>query len=163
MLVEASASSPELAIAVANAGSKALVGAVNTINEKQLASADSILDEYGKAARCRTGQDDPRDLVTLQGELAHRHAAQKIIYQRLATAARQGPAQGPGARRRTTRAWSRRADLNEQVITQVSSAHSTGDNRKKTLEIALLGSLVAGLLLGTAIATWLDRRGTTRA
>jgi capsular polysaccharide biosynthesis protein/transposase-like protein len=163
VLVEASASSPELAIAVANAGSKALVGAVNSINSKQLASADSILEEYGKAVTVLNQDQAQVDNLKLAG--ADSNNANPTLKNQYALALVAVSKDNLKVQALSTdyQGVVTPSDLNEQVITQVSSAHSTGNNRKKTLEIALLGSLVAGVLLGTAIATWLDRRGTTRA
>jgi capsular polysaccharide biosynthesis protein len=162
--IEGSAASSEQAVRIANAGSVALVHAVNTLNEKQTKAGESLLQQYRVADEQLLR--DQESLATLQSQLnaASTSAAPPIREQVLAAqtavdadrvrlnalADDYGGSYSP-------------SQLDQQVIQRVGGASPTGSDRMRVLEIFLLVAAIAALVIGIALAAAVDLRGRMTA
>jgi capsular polysaccharide biosynthesis protein len=169
VLVEASAKSREQAVALAKAGSAALIDAVNTLNEQQGKAADDLLKQY---------QDADRVLIAAQinvNSLRQQYAAQlnggaaaatlddlqtKVNVAQTEVDAAQVKKDALAA---TYNGVFSPTALNSQILQRVGTAAATGNNRKSTLEMGVLVGLVLGGLLGLGLAVWIDLRARTSA
>ena len=158
--VEASAKSSEAAIALARAGSAALVAAVDDLNEQQNKSSEDLLEQYRAAAK-------------LQIE-----ATSRLVLLQAAAGANPTPGQQDqiNAAETEVAAAKVKADaldeafkgtfnpsaINTQVIQPAGAPTATGDNRKSTIQAGVLIGLVAGGLLGLGLAMWIDLRARSR-
>ena len=159
ILVEATADSAEAARAAANAGARGLVKAVDRINARQVAATQDLLEIYRKADEVLQRDTETLDQLQRQvdnlGTSASAGLREQLIaakttvsvdtVKRDALAADYAGAYTP-------------ADLNSQVLQPVGTASDSGNDRIRFLQIALLVSLVAGLLVGVGIAVLVDRR-----
>lgn len=168
VLVEASAKSRDQAVALAKAGSAALVDAVDTLNQQQSKATDDLLKQY---------QDADRTLIAAQinvNSLRGQYAAQlnagagattlddlqtKVNVAQTEVDAAQVKKDALAA---TYSGVFSPTALNSQVLQRVGTAAATGNNRKSTLEIGVLIGLVVGGLLGLGLAVWIDLRARSR-
>jgi hypothetical protein len=161
--LEAHAAHAEDALAIADAGAGALVQAVNTLNQRQLQSAQDLLDQYRQAdnALLRDQQTlkSLQDRLTREGPDAPQSLQDQVLAAQTAVDADQlnlnalasdyEGAISPG-------------QLNEQVVQRVGKADPAGNDRTTFLQIALLVGLVGGALAGVALATMIDARAARR-
>jgi hypothetical protein len=163
IILESHAANAPDALAIANAGAGALVHAVDTLNQKQLQSAQVLLGQYRQA-------DDVllRDRQTLQalqqrldreGTEAPQSLKDQVLAAQTAVDADQlnlnalasdyEGAISPG-------------QLNEQVVQRVGEADPAGNDGRSFLQIALVIGLVGGALVGVALAAAIDARAARR-
>jgi hypothetical protein len=161
--LEAHAAHADDALALADAGAGALVQAVNTLNQRQLQSAQELLDQYRQAddALLRDQQTlkSLQDRLTREGPDAPQALQDQVLAAQTAVDADQlnlnalandyEGAISPG-------------QLNEQVVQRVGKADPAGNDRTTFLQIALLVGLVGGALAGVALATVIDARAARR-
>lgn len=158
--LDATATSAERAVALAKAGSVALVDAVNKLNEQQNQSAKKILDQFNAANQIVI--DTQAQLNQLQPTLAAQTTA-------AGTAQVQAQINAAQAKHDTAKvqadalnaAYSgvyQPSAINSQIIQSAGPPKATGSNRRSTLEAGVLIGLVAGGLLGLGLAVWIDLR-----
>jgi capsular polysaccharide biosynthesis protein len=163
ILLEAHAANAHDAVAIANAGAGALVKAVNTLNTEQLQSSHQLLDRYRKADDALLR--DQQTLKSLQNQLnqqganAPRSLEDQIVAAQTAVDADRLDVNSLASDYEGTLSPGR---LNEQVVQRVGKADATGNDRMAFLEIALLVGLVAGVLVGIALAALIDARAAHR-
>jgi hypothetical protein len=155
--VESSANSSAQAVAIANAGSAALIDAVNTLNKQQDASSNELLSQYEAVDRDLLVAQ--ASLATLKQQLAASSgtAAQNIQKQvNLTQTQVDGLQVKLQALSSAYNGVFNPTAINSQVVQRVGVAHATGDNRRSTMQIGLLIGLFVGGLLGLALSVWLD-------
>jgi hypothetical protein len=164
--VFATASSAQQAVAIANAGSRALVDAVNTLNQQQSTSADALLTQYEDADRdLLVAQDNLKDLeAQLQlagpGGLAADNIQKEI---NVAQTQVDGLQVKLNALSSAYSGVYNPTAINTQVVQRVGNAEATGSNRRRTIELGVLVGLVGGVLIGLGLAVWLDLHARKRA
>ena len=161
VVVEGSATTSDGAVAIAKAGSAALVEAVNQLNADQNKSADQLLQQYkaadhdllvatialnsAKAQQAGNNTDEAQAKVnSAQTEV---DAAQVKLN---ALSAAYSGVYSPTA-------------IDTQLLQRVGTASATGSNRRSSLEIGVLVGLVAGGLFGLGIAVVVDLRARRNA
>jgi capsular polysaccharide biosynthesis protein len=158
--LDATAASPERAIALAKAGSAALVDAVNKLNEQQNQSAKKILDQFNAANQIVI--DTQAQLNQLQPSLAAQTTAAgaaQVQDQINAAQAKHDTAkvQADALNEAYSGVYQPTA-INSQIIQSAGPPKDMGSNRRSTLEAGVLIGLVAGGLLGLGLAVWIDLR-----
>ena len=158
--LDATAPSEERALALAKAGSQALVAAVNKLNEQQNQSAKKILDQFNAANQIVI--DTQAQLNQLQATLAAQTTAagaDQVQTQINAAQAKHDTAKVEADA--LADAYSgvyQPTAINSQIIQSAGPPKDTGNNRRSTLEAGVLIGLVAGGLLGLGLAVWIDLR-----
>ena len=152
------------ALALAKAGSAALVDAVNELNDQQNKSANAILKQFNAGER-RSSSPAQSPAQPVAGQLGGPAATGPA--QRRSGAGRRSMRTRPSTtRRRSKRTRSSAAysgvfnptAINSQIIQTAGPPKATGSNRRSTLEAGVLIGLVAGGLLGLGLAVWIDLR-----
>jgi hypothetical protein len=157
ILVEGSASTPEQAADIADAGSRALVEAVNTLNQEQSASAEALLNQYEETDRELLVAQANLDTLRQQLSGASGTALDNIQKQiNLAQSQVDGLQVQLAALSSAYNGVYNPAKINTQVVQRVGDAEQTGSNRTRTIELGALVGLVAGALIGLGLAVWLD-------
>ncbi len=165
--VHASASKQGVAVALATAGSKALVKAVDQINVLAQSEVTQLQSSYATAEVQAASLQ--ATITVLKGDLAALSARPQTstTVAREASLSSKISADSSSAQVDQLKASAASAQYEaqvsslqdeEQVISPVGSATSTGSNRKKLLEIALLAGLIGGLVVAAAVATAIDVR-----
>lgn len=159
--VSAAATSSAHAVALANAGSAALVTAVNQLNEQQSKASSQLLQRYQQADQVLL--DNTRTLTNLQQQLAANPTNSSLVQQVVSaqTVVDSDKVQ-VDALAADYSGTSTPSQLNEQLVQPVGPARATGNDRKTFLEIALLAALVIGFIAGGATAIFVDLRLRTR-
>jgi capsular polysaccharide biosynthesis protein len=161
VVVSAKATSRAHAVALANAGSAALVKAVEQLNTQQSKATANLLQDYQRADQLLV--IDTRVLTILQQQQAASPADSRLA-QLVANAQTQVDKDTlqrdaiAGAYRDTYSP----SKLNEQIVQRVGRASPSGNDRKTFLEIALLAALVGGFVIGSGAAVLVDVRRRTR-
>ncbi len=168
VLVEASAKTSDGAVALAKAGSAALVDAVETLNQQQSKATDDVLKQYQDADRvliaAQINVNSLRQQLTTQTAAGAPAATLDDLQTKVNIAQTEVDAaqlKKDSLAATYSGVFSPTA-LNSQILQRVGTAAATGDNRKSTLEIGVLFGLVAGGLLGLGLAVWIDLRARTR-
>ena len=167
VLVEASAKSSDQAVALAKAGSAALIDAVNTLNQQQSKSTDDLLKQYQDADRVLIA--DTINLNSLKGQYTTQlnGGAAASTLDDLQTKVNVAQTEVDAAQVKkdalaaTYNGVFSPTALNSQVLQRVGTATATGNNRKSTLEVGVLVGLVVGGLLGLGLAVGIDLRART--
>lgn len=169
--VEGQASTAAEAVAIANAGAAALVKVINAATNASTAQLDDTLKAY-KAAE-HEAQVDTADANLLQSELnqltgsignnaptpaqvqAEDHLNAEIASYQTAAGAANLKAQGYSSQYQQ--------DLppltaQEQQVQQIGGASSSGSDQRSFLEAAGLAGFVGGLVIGLALAAFVDMR-----
>jgi capsular polysaccharide biosynthesis protein len=152
------------AVAIANAASSALTDAINAVNQQTTAANSSLLSQYQNEAL--TMEKDQQTVTSLQGQLAGSTGATRgAIEQQLAAAS---AAVDTDRFKLSTLQNQYQAEFNpnlaiEQAVTPLGGAAGQGGNRTSHVEIGGIGGVVAGVLLGLAIAASIDVRADRRA
>jgi transposase-like protein len=151
------------AVAIADAGAAALVHAVNVLNEKQLQSAQVLLDQYRQAddvlLRDQQTLRTLQDRLTREGTDAPQSLRDQVLAAQTAVDADQLNLNALG---NDYEGAISPGQLNEQVVQRVGAASATGNDRQEFLQITLLVGLVAGIVIGVAVAALIDARATHR-
>jgi hypothetical protein len=159
--VSATAPSSRHAVALANAGSAALVIAVNQLNEQQSKASSQLLQRYAQADQVLL--DNTRTLTNLEQQQAASptdpHLLQQVVSEQTVVDSDKVQLDAIAADYAAT---SSPSSINEQLVQPVGPASATGSDRKTFLEIALLAALVVGFIVGTAAAVFIDLRLRTR-
>lgn len=157
--VSATAPSSAHAVSLANAGSAALVSAVNQLNEQQSKAAANLLQRYQQADQVLLS--DTRTLTSLQQQQsANPGLGQQVIAAQTVVDSDKVELDAIGQDYAGTFSPSQ---LNEQLVQPVGPARPTGNNRKTFLELALLAAIVVGVMAGTGLAVFVDLRRSSRA
>jgi transposase-like protein len=155
--VSASAPSSAHAVALAGAGSTALVNAVNKLNEQQSQAAAELLQRYQQADQVLL--NDTRNLQALQQQQAANPGNAAFVQQAVAA---QTVVDSDKVKVDTLASdysgTSTPSQLNEQLVQPVGHARATGSDRKTFLEIALLVAVVLGFAVGTGAGVVVDLR-----
>jgi uncharacterized protein involved in exopolysaccharide biosynthesis len=157
--VRATSSSANDARAIANAGARALVKAVNGINAAQKTLGDDLLAEY-QTADAQQLKDSAR-LQDLQRQVTQAGAAATDAQrQQVIDAQTQVDADNLKLRALESDFQSALtpAQLNQQIVQPVGAAGSATNDRTKFLEMALVVAIVAGALVGLGAAVLVDWR-----
>jgi hypothetical protein len=164
ILVEGSASTPEHAAAIADAGSRALVEAVNALNQEQSASADALLNQYEETDRellvAQTNLDGLKQQVSGVSGTALDNIQKQI---NLAQSQVDGLQVKLDALSSAYNGVYNPSKINTQVVQRVGDAEQTGSNRTRMIELGALVGLVAAGLLGLGVAVWLDLQARKHA
>ena len=167
--VEGTAATNQGALAIARAGAKALVAAVDKLNAEQSKSADELLKQHNAA-----DLELVAARVTLQGLQAQYTQQQNSGTGAAALAALQQQVNAAQAAvdgfqvkvNALSAAYSEVFNpsvLNTQVLQVVGNPKATGSDRKSTLQLGLIAGLVAGCLLGLGLAALIDWRARRTA
>lgn len=169
VLVEASAKNSSDAVALAKAGSAALIDAVDTLNQQQSQATEDILKQYQDADRVLIAAQI--NLNSLRGQYTAQlnGGASAATLDDLQTKVNIAQTEVDAAQVKkdalaaTYNGVFSPTALNSQVLQRVGTAAATGDNRKSTLEIGVLVGIVVGGLLGLGLAVWIDLRARSHA
>ena len=162
--VDASAPSSAKAIALAKAGSAALIDAVNQLNTQQSKSADDIVKQYQDADSALLAAQINVNGLRQQYTANQAAGASASSLADLQTKVNIAQTEVDAAQLKkdalaaTYNGVFNPTALNTQILQRVGAASATGSNRKSTLEAGLLIGLVAGGLLGLSLAVWIDLR-----
>jgi hypothetical protein len=185
ILVDSSGTSSAAAVKLADAGSKALVSAVETLNQQTTATNQDLLTRFNTASAQKA--TDSEQLALLQSEanglqtqisealLTTATPAQKIAAgtaQQLLTPIiaqiSQATAKVAADTLQTTILETQYQNnynpnqAEEQIVSSLGTAASLGSNRTSNLEIGLILGAVGGLIVGIGLASSLDILGRTR-
>jgi hypothetical protein len=169
VLVEGTSTTTDGALAITKAGSKALVAAVDKLNEEQSKSADVLLKKYEDADLALVASQV--QLQTVKNQLTQAQAAGSApsvltsLQQQVNAAQTEvdGNQVKVGALSAAYSGVFNPTAMNTQVLQVVGNPKATGSDRKSTLEIGLLAGLVAGCLVGLGIAALIDVRARRAA
>ena len=157
VLVSAAAPTSVQAVALANAGSTALVNAVNKLNEQQSKASSDLLQRYQLADQVLL--NDTHTLTSLQQQQAGNPTSPSLAQQVVAAqTVVDSDKVKVDALATDYQGTSTPSQLNEQLVQPVGHAKPTGSDRKTFLEIALLVGLVLGFAVGTGIGVIVDLR-----
>ena len=151
------------ALALANAGSAALIDAINTVNQQTTGANQSLLDQYQAAARVL--EQDQQQVSSLQAQVnSAKGATTARLQQQLVEAS---AAVDLDRFKLNSLGNQYQAQFNpslaiEQTVTPLGRAQAQGGNLLTHMEIGGIAGLVGGLLLGLAIAAFLDVRADRR-
>jgi hypothetical protein len=151
------------ALALANAGSAALIDAINAVNQQTTGANQSLLDQYQAAARVL--EQDEQQVSSLQAQVnSAKGAANARLQQQLvdASAAVDLDKFKLNALGNQYQAQFNPSLAIEQTVTPLGRAEAQGGNLPTHVEIGGIAGLVGGLLLGLAIAAFLDVRADRR-
>jgi hypothetical protein len=176
LLIDATGPSSAAAQALATAGSGAMVDAVNLVNQQTTAANDSLVAAF-QAASTTLEQDQQKatqlqaQIASLQGAIGSRPATAEQT-QTLASLNQQLVATLAAVDTDKLKTSTLQSQYQSavspsttfsQVLTPLGSAVPTGDNRKSSLEIGLIGGAVGGVIVAAAVATALEAsRGRRR-
>ncbi len=165
IVVHATASSSDTAVKLASAGSRALVNAVNQLNQSSTAQLNDLLTQYQKLESQISQLQQEQQ--SLQGQIASATGAGTPVTSlqtRLATVQTQlSTAQlQAGAVQNQYQTQYTPLQQEEQVIAPVGAASSQGSDRKRAIELGAIIGLVAGLVIGVAGASLIDLRADRR-
>ncbi len=169
VLVEGTSTSSDRALAITKAASKALVAAVDRLNEDHNKSADALLKQYEAADLALVAaQVQLQDLKTqlAQAQAAGRAAAALSDLQQQVNAAQTVVDGNQVKVTALSDAYSgvfNPTAINTQVLQVIGPPIATGSDRKSTLEMGLLVGLVAGSLFGLGLAALIDLRARRAA
>jgi capsular polysaccharide biosynthesis protein len=154
--LDTTAPSAEHALALAKAGTAALIDAVGQLNTQQNKSADQIKQQY---------QDADLVLIEAQNQLAglrNQYAANPSAAVQSQIDAAQAKVDSESikvsALEDTYKGVFQPTEINSQILQTVGAPQATGSNRRSTLEAGVLVGLVVGGLLGLGLAVWIDLR-----
>ena len=160
--VQAKASSSTHAVALANAGSGALVDAVNQLNEQQSKATANLLQEYEQIDSVLL--NDSRTLASLQAQQAasptDTRIAQQLVNAQTVVDSDKVQLNAVASAYADTFSPSK---LNEQLVQPVGPAGATGNDRTTFLEIAVIAALVGGSVIACGAAVFVDLRRRSRA
>jgi capsular polysaccharide biosynthesis protein len=162
--VDGTAASGDRAKAVANAGARALIQAVDRVNTAQQALNDKLLQQYQTADTQLLR--DTQTLQALQAQLAQASAsASEGLRQQVLTAQTQVDTDNLRLRAIENDFQSAHTpgQLDQQVVQRLGAAGGATSDRDTFLEMALIGGLVAGILVGVLLSVALDRRAGSAA
>lgn len=159
--VDAGASTPSGAVRLAQVGAEQLVAEINKLNDATSATVQGLLTRYEQVEISLSATQ--AQIRSLQARLASTPSgspAATALNSRLATDQATADADQLEAAALSSQFQNRYSPYQqaEESVTISSAAASTGSNRKKTLEIAVLAGLVGGLVIGLAIAALRDIR-----
>jgi Chain length determinant protein len=169
--VTGSAPSRAQAIALADAGAQALVSAVadaTNTSEAQLQPIIAAYEKYDSAYEAAQSQANlySSQLASLENkagssptaaEQSQEHAlGDKLVAAQTQAATYQMEA---NAYLNQYNNASPPVQSQEETLREVGSAAYSGSNRKRYLEAGALGGLVGGVLIGLALASWVEIRG----
>jgi capsular polysaccharide biosynthesis protein len=158
--LDATGASEADALAIAKAGSQALVATVNDLNTQQGKASDALLKQYEDANNVVISAQNQVNLLQGQYANAGSAAAQAAVQTQLDAA--QSKVDSATVKAQALEdAYKGTFDptaINSQVIQPVGRPQATGNNRRSTLEAGLLIGLVAGGLIGLGLAVWIDLR-----
>jgi capsular polysaccharide biosynthesis protein len=153
------------ALSLANAGSQALINAINTVNQETSDANQNLLTEYQddeeqqihqqQLANALQAQVNAAPAATasynlLNSELVFEQAVLQTDNLKLAALQSQYEA-----------AFNPNLAI-EQTVASLGGASFQGDNRLSNAEIAGIAGLVAGILIGLALAAWRDSPAVAR-
>ncbi len=158
--VQATGPSANDAVNLANSGSTALINYVVQINRNNPDTGRLFREFKAAAARFENAQQKARKLSSQVGAAKHPSAAQinALVRARAAVDAANASAQAL----RSTYAQSLAGQSATQLVQLLSAASGATSDRLPRLEIFLFVALVAGLIVGTALATLRARRWAAR-
>lgn len=162
--VYGTARTADAALALANAGSTALVHSINVVNQQTTSANHKLLAQYQSEA-VRMAQDQ-QAVAALQAQASGATGATKAaLEQQLAIA--QGAVDTDKFKLDTIQNQYS-AQFNpglsiQQAVTPLGGASPQGGNRKTHVEIGAIAGVVAGFVLGLAIAASMDVRADWRA
>ena len=162
--VDAKAGSQAAAVALADAGSKALMAAVQSINSASSGQLQGLLDQYQSLQS--TISNDQGQVGSLQSQITSLRAsggsASQIgdLQRRLTDLQTEISADQLKASAVQNQYTTSYAPLQqqEQVVSSIGPAQGTGSDRTKYAELLGLIGLVVGLLVGIAVASLRDLR-----
>jgi capsular polysaccharide biosynthesis protein len=159
--LDATGASEADALAIAKAGSQALVATVNDLNSQQGKASEALLKQYEDAnAIVISAQNQVNQLTGQYNANAGNTPAQAALQIQLDAAQAKVDSASVKAQALVD-AYKGTFDptaINSQVIQPVGQPKATGNNRRSTLEAGLLIGLVAGGLIGLGLAVWIDLR-----
>lgn len=157
--IDASSSTSQGAVDLAQAGAAALIDAVNQINQLSQSQVTQLEQAYANDES--TIENLTNTLSKLQAQLASTPPASQGALQAQITATNtkikvaQLQADADSSQ---FQAQVSSIQGEEQVVTQEGSAIPTGSDRKTYLEIAVLGGIIGGLIVSIALASLIDLR-----
>lgn len=159
ILVEASSSTPQRAVALAEQGARSLIDAVNQINQLSQSQVTQLEQAYANDES--TIENLTNTMSQLQAQLSSAPPAKQAALQAQITATNtkikvaQLQADADSSQ---FQAQVSSVQGEEQVVSQEGTATGTGSDRKTYLEIAVLGGLIGGLIVSIALASLVDLR-----
>ena len=144
------------AVALANAASSALIAAINTVNQQTSSTNQDLLHQYQDQSLVL--EQDQQKVQILQAQLGTAGALRGTVEQQIAQA--QATVDTDRFKLQTL-GNQYQAEFNpnmaiQEAVTPLGGAVSQGGNRTSHIEIAAIGGVVGGLLVGLAIAATMD-------
>ncbi len=157
--VYGTAQSEAAALALADAGSAALIQSLDSVNQQTTTANKGLLSQYQSEAV--TMEQDQLAVAALQAQVAAAGGATRAALQQ--QLARASAAVDTDKFKLETIGNQYSAQFNpslsiEQAVTSLGGAYSLGGNRKTHVEIGAIAGIVAGFILGLAIAASIDVR-----
>jgi capsular polysaccharide biosynthesis protein len=165
----ATASSQYTALRLANAGAKALIAAVSQLNASSAGELKSLLTSYQRLeSQINTEQVQQAQIQSEVSALESKDPTSTQLpalqsqLETLRTEVSTNTLQANAVEGQYANNYSP-LENETQVISPLSAAAANGSDRKKAIELGLIVGFFAGLLLGVALASTRDLRGTGRA
>lgn len=158
------AGSEAAALALADAGSTAMIESINAVNQQTTSANQGLLSQYQSQAV--TFEQDQQAVSALQAQLAAAGGASKAALQQ--QLARASATVDTDRFKLNTIASQYSAQFHpglaiEQAVTPLGGAYAQGGNRKTHIEIGAIGGIVSGCVIGLALAASVDIRADRRA
>ena len=151
------------ATAMANAGSAALIDAINTVNQQTGSANQSLLNQY--RAEALVVEQARENVASLQSQLdSSRGAARGALMQQIAEAQ---AAVTTEQFKLNTLGNQYQASFNpslaiQSAVTALGGAAPQGGNRTTHIEIGAIAGLVSGVVVGLGLAAMVDIRADRR-
>ena len=160
--VLASGHSRAVAVALAKAGSVALIDAINNINETSAGQLNALLSQYQQDEK--TINANLLQIQALQSQ-AGAAGSKSVVLQQIASLQALNAVLTLQANAVQVQYQNDFSPVQQetQVISPIAAAYSTGSNRGRILEMGALIGGVVGLLLGVAYASLIDLRRDHRS